>query len=399
MSSCELQFSRRGIELSLEVAHPRCIVLLGSFDARMAQQFLNCAEIHAGLQQFDAEGIAKPMRMGVDPGHAGKAGDRAPGAADCGAEQRGPTPEEVVALDGNLPQSFQCYIRQSDVKRLARLLHADHKPAFVVDPTALKFHGVADAHAGIEQQQYEGAGADPGSLDSDVVIVADLIARGEQGFDLIRVEGKRGQRIVFGWLDFAGGVYLQPFAFNTELTERPKVLDLFSQCPRAGELAAAPFGFGARGREVADRFHIELGDVGQLAEPPEVVERPLVSVRGRGAEMPSPAVPQIALDGSGNRGVLLRRRIDGSLIGFPPVEQSLGSGPVASADRSAHPIAGGRVGAVDPYGAAALSEHNTIGLVRAGFYVATIELKRQKARVPRIVRVLVRGWYTVFLVV
>jgi hypothetical protein len=37
--------------------------------------------------------------------------------------------------------------------------------------------------------------------------------------------------------------------------------------------------------------------------------------------------------------------------------------------------------------------------VRAGFYVATIELKRQKVRVSRMMRVLVRGWYTVFLVV
>ena len=263
-TSLKLQFGGRVVELFLEVADPRRIMLFRRLDARVAEQLLDGAEIDARLEQFDAECVPETMRMRVDSRHAREALDRPACAADRRRKLRvvGTRPEEILALTGDASQCCKRDGGKSDIERLMCFFHADQQTPFGIDAPALQLRGVANPHAGVEQQQYECAGTEPGPADSAAVAVVDIVTCGNEGFDLVRREGQRRHAVVFGRFDFAGRVRCEPSGIDAEFAKGAQVLDLLSQSLGTCELAAAAGGFRARVTKFAEFVDREFGYVG-----------------------------------------------------------------------------------------------------------------------------------------
>ena len=108
-----------------------------------------------------------------------------------------------------------------------------------------------------------------------------------------------------------------------------------------------------------------------------------------GTELAGRAIAQVFFNCVRNRGVMFLRCVERALVGFPAVEQALGAGPVARADRSADATAGHGMWAIDPDRAGAFRTGDAFGFMRTGLYVASVELKGHARRISQKSRV----WY------
>jgi hypothetical protein len=385
----ELQLLGGSVQPLLEGSHPRLVMPFSGPNRRVPQQPLDRFQALSVLQQLNAERIAEPVRMRVNTGDAGQACHCSPGRSDRSFQLAFPRPEEIFTLHRHGCQSLQAHGRQANVQRLPRFLHPDHQPAIGVDPPALQFDRVADSQSGVEEEQQKCPRPEPGSIDSDLVVIVDLIDRGEQGFDLLRSERKRRSGVILRRLDLTGRICLQPFVVDAELTERPDVLQLLAQRSRAEGFVSATRERCPVCPEVTDQHHVDSGNIlGRDGESLKVLKGFRVISQCPGRQLAADTVLKVLRDSAFEVRDIALRHIDRALIGFPAVQQALGARPVPGADGAPDTCTSHRVRAIDPNRACAAGERYPLRAVRARLYVAAIELKRQSGRVsqPREIR-------------
>lgn len=339
----------------------RRVMLFGGLDRRVAEQQAYGADVGAGFEQAASEGITEAVWVGVNPGNLAKARDHAPQFVYGGVELAG-CPEEWLFRLWQRGKGISDAWMQQQADWDARFLSGSNSEVAIGDGLAPERRRVTDAQPGVDQQQYQGAGADPAEIDERVVIVRETITRREQGGSFLGGEGQCRQAGILGHSQAAGRVAFDPATVGGELEE---LTDDLQFSPAGGRCDLA--GRAVSGERVQGYVGNRLRAV-RLSQMAQCV-RVLAQRRfGKPARL-----------GIGEVGVRrrahghLRRKASINLAGFEKFDSVKSAVPGPGFKGAA--VSTPRQFAIAPYRAGAALPADTIGSVGTGFQVAAVGLQ------------------------
>lgn len=347
----------------------RRVMTLGGFNGAVAQQQAHRADVGPGFEQAAGEGVAEPVRMGVDACDFAQAGDYAAELVNAGIKGAAGPEKWLLRLWQRGKRLSDAWMKEN-ADWDARLLGNGDGEVVPAHAGSTERGGVTDAQAGVEQEQHESAGANPAEVDEGWVIAREPVARLEQRIHLGARERQRRGAGVLRHPQTECRVPGGPAAIGGELEELPDDLQL-PPAGGGGNLAA-----GAVARERVQ------GDVGYGLRPvrfPQVAQRVRVLPHRRGRKPTGRAI----------RKESLCRRAHGHLgrqagIDLAALQQgNAGYGAVPGTGFEGAAVSTPAQLSVAPDGAGTPLPANAFIAVRAGFEVASIGFEHDGKNITR----------------
>lgn len=206
------------------------VMFFGGPDGLMAEQLLHGANVGSVGQQFDREGVAEPVRVGVNPGELPYPGNRTPKAFGAIVGVPVSAPEKVRRVSAGRGQRLErrdCIRMEKHLQRYAGLGNANHEMAAGFQSSAAEAGNVPHPEAGIQQRQDQRPSAAPDHRPILLPHGLEAVASGDQLVDFIFAK-RQGGNVIDPWgPNELRRILLAPSLFDAPSPHRPQVLDLF----------------------------------------------------------------------------------------------------------------------------------------------------------------------------
>jgi hypothetical protein len=253
------------------------VVLFSGLHGRVAQQLLDRPDVRPVGQQLHREGIAEPVRMGVDAGYLPDSLYRPAHIFDARHHVAFPRPKEVFrVLRGQGGQGIGRRRVQKNLQPDPVFENAERQMPGGSQGGTLQFSDVRNAEPAVEQYVHQGARAASHVLGFGRVVAGQVAGRRDQAADLISRERLSLEIVDKRHFQFSRGVFLTPSALLAPIEERAKRLQFLAPCAR-GYRAGTLVGVERR------RAYCRHGLINERFERGQVSER--LAVTGQGGRL------------------------------------------------------------------------------------------------------------------